>query len=466
MSIGKKQILVVLGVHRSGTSALTRALTVLGAEVGDNLMPPVVDNNPTGFWEDVDINALNDEMLKALRSGWDSVAPIPCNAVESLKAQGFFLKAVELLSTKVSGKRVFAFKDPRVAKLLPFWSQVFGQCQVDVGYVLSIRHPTSVVASLAKRDGFDREKSYLLWMGHVLWSLLYSQGAQRVLVDYDVLMRSPESQLDRVADSLGLSADPAEKQRYLTEFLDQSLQHSMYQLDDLRGDSACPPLVTDMYEVLTDVARDAIGIDDPGLAATVEGWAAEFSRCAPLLVLTDKLVDRTHEFAAQVQALQGSLVRTQDAGAQALVDKERELAAYAGQAQEFAGQVQALQGQLQLTQSAGAQALADKERELAAYAEQAQQFAAQVRAQQDHLLRLQDAGAKALADKEHELAAYAEQTQEFAAQALAASAAQTQALRSELMHMTAHRDQAVHALERTFFRRVMRALQLVAARFR
>jgi hypothetical protein len=61
-----KRLVVVLGMHRSGTSAITRALEVLGVNVGTNLLPPVDGDNAKGFFEDVEINSLNVEILRAL----------------------------------------------------------------------------------------------------------------------------------------------------------------------------------------------------------------------------------------------------------------------------------------------------------------------------------------------------------------------------------------------------------------
>src|SRR4029077_19950349 len=118
---------------------------------------------------------------------------------EALRKKGYFLSAVELLLQKVGDGPTFGFKDPRVAKLLPFWKEVFGHCQLDASYVLALRHPLSVAKSLAKRDGFDAEKSYLLWLEHVIPSLSGSARDKRVLIDYDRLMQSPDRELKRIA---------------------------------------------------------------------------------------------------------------------------------------------------------------------------------------------------------------------------------------------------------------------------
>jgi hypothetical protein len=60
----KTKMVVVLGMHRSGTSAITRGLLVMGVRLGDRLLPAVKGENDKGHWEDVDLNALNIEMLR------------------------------------------------------------------------------------------------------------------------------------------------------------------------------------------------------------------------------------------------------------------------------------------------------------------------------------------------------------------------------------------------------------------
>ena len=76
---GRKSIVVVLGMHRSGTSAITRGLVVLGVELGHRLMPPEENINDRGFYEDIDINAINVALYRSLKSHqrWHSLIPVP-----------------------------------------------------------------------------------------------------------------------------------------------------------------------------------------------------------------------------------------------------------------------------------------------------------------------------------------------------------------------------------------------------
>jgi len=282
------RLIVVLGMHRGGTSAIARGLQVMGASLGDRLMPPKDGNNPKGFWEDIDLNALNIEMFGALGRDWHHLAPITPGDVDALHKKGYFLRAVVLLRQKLDGVPVFGFKDPRVAKLLPFWKLVFSHCQFDVSYVLVLRHPFSVAKSLAKRDGLDAEKSYLLWLGHIIESLKGSAGDKCVLVDYDNVMKSPDHELNRIAKCLDLEIDPTKLQCYKAEFLDEELRHTVYSLNDLSLDDACLPLVREVYTVLLGVASDLVQIDDLVLQNQLVQWAGEFERMNSLFSLADR----------------------------------------------------------------------------------------------------------------------------------------------------------------------------------
>lgn len=289
------KLIVVLGMHRSGTSAITRGLQVMGVELGDNLMPPIEDNNPKGFWEDLDIFALNVEMLSAIENDWCCLKQVSERDIEVLHEKGYFERSIELLRQKVEGGHIFGIKDPRISKLLPFWKAVFNYCQFDVSYVIALRHPLSVASSLAKRDDLEIEYSYLLWLGHVISSLTNSGVCNRVLVDYDRLMQSPDHELERIAKNTGLVTDSAKLESYKNDFLEHGLRHTVYDVNDLVNDS-CPPIVREVYLSLLDVASDKASLDD--LESKIALWSDEFSGLKSSFVLIDRLT--IQKYAATV----------------------------------------------------------------------------------------------------------------------------------------------------------------------
>ena len=285
-------LVVILGMHRSGTSAMARALQVMGVHLGDRLMAPNADVNAKGFWEDIDVNELNIEMLTSLGSDWFHAAPLQTEELALLRARGYVLRAVELLRQKLRAYTLFGFKDPRVAKLLPFWLSVFALCDCEVGFLISLRHPRSVMKSLAKRDGIDAEQSYLLWLSYLIDSLTHSAGARRVIVDYDRLMQEPEGELRRAAAVFALEIDDGALHEYKVEFLDDGLRHTVYSPDDLLLDDACPPVVHEIYLTLLDAARDQIDLRSTAFVQKIAAWRSEFDRLTVPLRLADRLLSR------------------------------------------------------------------------------------------------------------------------------------------------------------------------------
>lgn len=292
MEAKKGRLFVVLGMHRSGTSVITHGLQVMGVNLGNRLMEAHEKINAKGFWEDIDINALDIEMLAFLKSDWHFAANIELSDVELLRKAGYFTRAVKLLRAKMDDSPLFGFKDPRVVKLLPFWKRVFEHCQLEVSYILAIRHPASVAKSLEERDDFDVEKSYLLWLVHVLNSLVGSEGQNRIVVDYDCLMQSPARELERVAKFFDLEMDQAKLENYQHEFLDESLRHTVFQADDLLLDSKCIPLAYEIYTALNDVATGKSKLDEEKLQNKIAKWVSEADRFKAMLPLLDRLVDK------------------------------------------------------------------------------------------------------------------------------------------------------------------------------
>ncbi|WP_052380193.1 MULTISPECIES: glycosyltransferase [unclassified Pseudoalteromonas] len=285
----KKRIIVVLGMHRSGTSAITRSLQVLGVELGNDLMPAIKGNNEKGFFEDNSINALNVELLKALNSDWHYLEKITHNDVDFFKENGYFDKALNLLKNKIDSCCLFGFKDPRTSKLLLFWQEVFKELSVDVDYVLIVRNPLCVAKSLLSRDGLDTEKGYLLWLAHMMPSLINTTQEQRVTVEYNRLLESPEYEITRVAKKLKLKVNNEELDLYLKSFLDKKLRNENYTDTDLLNDQSCPALVKEIYVQIIKEVKSADTDDFNLLTCKVSQWVSEYEHLTTSIIYIDKL---------------------------------------------------------------------------------------------------------------------------------------------------------------------------------
>ncbi len=292
---------VVLGMHRSGTSAITRALKVFDIQLGDRLMQAGPDNE-RGFWEDIDINALNMEILSAIASGWDHTLPIEPEKFVQLEKSEYFSRAVNLLCLKTENSNQFAFKDPRLAKLLPFWKSVFSFCGFKVRYVISLRNPLCVCRSLKERDGFEHGKSYALWLGHVISSLQETHDAPRILIDYDLLMDQTSVELDRISHAFSISEIEEYRAEYSKGFLAKQLRHSTATCDDVSADPQSFPMVLEVYQELSAVARGEVSLNDEYLADKLVQWESEYNRMTSVFCLIDQLSSQKTLLSQQLQA--------------------------------------------------------------------------------------------------------------------------------------------------------------------
>lgn len=270
-----KSVVVILGMHRSGTSVLARCMKVFGFSLGNKLMPAYVDN-PKGYFEDEEIVNLNDEMLASLGSSWEKISIIHEEEVRSLYGTEFFSRAVHLIEKRLQSFPHFAVKDPRFVLLLPFWKKVLASCNIPVKYVLPVRNPISVAASLKKRDGMELGEGIQLWLAYVLASLRYSDGETRVVVDYDALLEDSSREISRISSALHLPLDEEELHCFQEEFLDHSLRHTTVDLQALRRNMECPEMAGDLYQLLLKVGTDELILESPEVKNRITALIKEF----------------------------------------------------------------------------------------------------------------------------------------------------------------------------------------------
>jgi O-antigen biosynthesis protein len=291
---GVQRVVVVLGVHRSGTSVITRGLKVLGVELGNCLMPPVPHDNDKGFFEDQEINTINIEMLRTLGKNWNSLTPLSCGEISALHENGYFDRCVSLLKHKIGDIPIFGFKDPRTVYLLQFWKNVFDVLPYKIHYVITLRHPLSVVQSLNKRNGFDSVRGYFFWLEHVLTILSGTEGEKKIFVDYDRMVLSPEIELERIATELNLTVNSAELEIYRNDFLDLNLRHTFYDREILNR-AECPPLVAEVYTTLKKVAADKLSYEDKLVRNSMIGWLHQNESHKTTLKLLDRVSQSLRE---------------------------------------------------------------------------------------------------------------------------------------------------------------------------
>lgn len=247
---------ILLGMHRSGTSAIARGLAALGIAMGTEFLEAQPEN-PTGYWEDKGIVDINERVLSALDLRWDSVDAIDVNAFDRRRLRALQRQAIRYCARTFGNQTVWGFKDPRTMRLLPFWQPVFSALGAADAYVVAVRHPKSVAASLYVRQQMPDETAYLLWLRYTVPFLNALVAKPVVVVDYDRTMREPQTQLERIAQRLHLTApDSNELERFAGEFLDERLRHTTYDPAEALGNSAVAQLTRAAYWQLFETAVD------------------------------------------------------------------------------------------------------------------------------------------------------------------------------------------------------------------
>jgi len=235
----------ILGMHRSGTSAVSGVLNVLGLGFGSDLMK-ADDNNPKGYYENNKIYVLNETILKESNSSWDdynfNIEDIPKE-----KKEGYIQKAMTIISEEFHYVDKFAIKDPRICMLFPFWEEACENLGIDIKVILPYRNPAEVALSLKKRNNFSFEKSIILWSKHTLDAEYQSRKHDRIFTFFDDLIKNREETLKRLYEFLDVELDTAMKDE-IGYFLDKNIKHNNIALNNFTKDS--PQFLIDTVEIL------------------------------------------------------------------------------------------------------------------------------------------------------------------------------------------------------------------------
>ncbi|PWV64470.1 rhamnan synthesis F family protein [Plasticicumulans acidivorans] len=307
------RVIVVLGMHRSGTSAIARSLKALGVSLGNELFSAGFDN-PKGFWEDKNCLEINNKLLEHLGSDYDQLAANWPAIKNDTIIEELTNKAIRTITQNLEKSGgIWGFKDPRTCRLLQFWKNVFSSTPCDASYIITLRNPLSVAASLAKRNQISAEKSHYLWLQHTLPAVAMTKGSRRVVVDYDLLMKSPLLQLQRIASALDLpipDEDAPATIDYINHFIDQDLRHTLYDDVSLEANAHVPLDAINLYNLLKKISTDAIDIDSNDVTSTIADIEKRIQSCTPAFSYINFLEDSCRNFQKTIGDL-NELVKQQ-----------------------------------------------------------------------------------------------------------------------------------------------------------
>ncbi|MCC4288862.1 hypothetical protein [Vreelandella aquamarina] len=217
-----KTCIVVLGMHRSGTSAITGALEKMGVVLPQELMPPTEDN-PKGYFEGLRVMQINDAALSDLQSNWDDTR-FSLFITDQL-IEKYLPEVKRFIQEEFFYSKVFALKDPRMCITFPLWERALLELGIEIKVVIPYRNPFEVARSLKKRNDFSTEKSLLLWAKHLLFAEKYSRKYSRFFIGFDQLIAKTAYVLPKLSEFVGVELSQEAMASVKDEFLEPSLKH-------------------------------------------------------------------------------------------------------------------------------------------------------------------------------------------------------------------------------------------------
>ncbi len=289
----RQRAVLVLGAGRSGTSIVTRAIQAVGVDLGDDFKPPS-RKNPTGFFEDAALLKLSKRLRRTLGLRPDSLRLLDDSVWASPAVMPFYKEFAATIDDRFGHAPVWGFKYARTMRLLPFWQRLFEEMDISPSYVMPIRNPLSVARSRSRLDAHrgQQEHSDLEWLVNVVPYFDRVRNRNLVIVDYDKLMENPTAQLERLATRLDLPLTEQIQQEihsFANSFLERSLQHTRFSIDDLKNAKKINVLVRDAYYWLDRLAGDEI---QPTTSELWEAWDkinSGVSALGPMLARLDTL---------------------------------------------------------------------------------------------------------------------------------------------------------------------------------
>lgn len=312
------QALLVLGMHRSGTSALTRVLSLLGADLPKNILG-ANPTNEAGHWESLDLINVHDELLLSAASRWDDWRAFNPDWDRSSIAEIYKERLLGVLQNDFGRSPLFVIKDPRICRFASVWLDVLERFGARTRAVIVVRNPLEVVASLKRRDNFPPAKSYLLWLRHTLDAEKATRHMPRGIVTYDRLLDDWRGLVKTVAAKTGLHwprrSDHSELE--IDRFLADALRHHAAGFNQLTARADVADWIKDAYRLLHQMAGRREIKDD---FRKLDGIRADFDKACTAFGLV--LAGEAEQSQSHLRSIE-TQIKAQD---DAVVENEKRIA--------------------------------------------------------------------------------------------------------------------------------------------
>lgn len=238
---------LVMGMHRSGTSALARVLMLLHGDEPTQVLE-ANNANPSGFWESQEINAVNQALLADRGTTWHSVSPLNGHASTT--------RDLNLIRRSVAGQFPYArrpiIKDPRICRLVPLWIEALRNEARDFAFPFILRSPSEVAASLNQRNKFPHALGLNLWLRHYLDAEHATREHNRGLIRYDALLADWRSAMRSLQDQLQIDTGFDAGSAAVDAFLTPDLHRAKASAEQVDAQLSKYPMVAELWDLMNE----------------------------------------------------------------------------------------------------------------------------------------------------------------------------------------------------------------------
>ncbi len=274
--------IVVVGMHRSGSSAMARLLSLAGATLPNGLMH-AGDGNETGHWEPQRVADYNDVVLAAFDAAWDSPFGLGVNATRRAALNPFIEGARTIIREEYGDASLIVLKEPRISLVADLWIEALEAEGYSCKFVITVRPPTEAASSLRKRNGFALDKGLLLWGAYVASAELLTRAHDRVFCRYDDVLVRPASVLDDIEAKLRIELPRRTAQAHaaMDAFVRPVLKHN-----DAMTIPPIPPHLRPISELSDYIHASIVGeFPNMDISSNLQAWFSDLDQTITPLVL-------------------------------------------------------------------------------------------------------------------------------------------------------------------------------------
>ena len=225
----RPRIILVVGMHRSGTSLCAHVLNALGIDMADE--PGEAPSNPKGHWERSDIVALHDRILELFDRGYFTSLhdlSLPRGWWADHRVFPIKREIIALLKLKLASRSSIGFKDPRTSRLLPLWQEILAELDAEVKFVLCLRNPVEVARSLHHRDRLPSEMGQCRWFIYMADIVDCLRDAEICTIEYERWFDEKSKNAAKLIRFLGLESETSRAvvADILSDIVDERLSHT------------------------------------------------------------------------------------------------------------------------------------------------------------------------------------------------------------------------------------------------